>query len=257
MLDYAHLCLTFPLTATKLLNRFNSFFSLNLSESFIKGLYYSQNYCVFIYLVHFTTQFFYRLFSSIFNNYLDGYYLSLYCKSLKKTYFDFVNKQNFTYILSFKTGRRRYFVYKGVFGGVTMIKNSHFYRVIRYNVLGGSMTDISLVVHNDKRKYFFVGLSMKTMRFVKFRIMAWQEGEDAGRRFWYAKHWRVFAIVMTHKYCIWEYFNRLPIVQLIATSAESYSIYEINFILAGILHTISFQNTRCPQMVHRVLVAYI
>lgn len=62
-----------------------------------------------------------------------------------------------------------------------MIKNSHFYRFIRYNVLAGSMTTISLVIHNGKGKYSYVGPSMKTMCYVKCRIMAWQEGEDAGR----------------------------------------------------------------------------
>lgn len=57
-----------------------------------------------------------------------------------------------------------------------MIKNSHFYRFIHYNVLAGSMTTISLVIHNGKGKYSCLGPSMKTMCYVKFKIMAWQEG---------------------------------------------------------------------------------
>lgn len=112
---YAHLCLTFPLSTTKLPKRFN-YFSSKLSGSFIKGQYYPQNYCVFNYLFPSITQFLFLACFHIFLiiNYLDGYYLSLYCTSLNNTYFDFVNKHSFRYILSFKMGRRRDLVYKGV-----------------------------------------------------------------------------------------------------------------------------------------------
>lgn len=48
--DYAYICLTFPLSTTKLPNRFN-YFSSKLSGSFVKGLYYPHNYCVFTILL--------------------------------------------------------------------------------------------------------------------------------------------------------------------------------------------------------------
>lgn len=119
-----------------------------------------------------------RWFPSIFNNYLDGYYSSLYCTSLKK------------HILTLLTNRilGTYYHSKWVEEVISFIKgfwwshNDHkfpFYRCILYNVLASSMTTISWV--DGKKKYSYVGLSMETMCFVKFKIMAWQEGEDAGR----------------------------------------------------------------------------
>lgn len=79
------------------------FFSLKLSGSFIKGLYYPQNYCDFNYLVPFITHFFLACFH-LFLIIISTDIIYRYIVQVKKTYFDFVKKQSFRYMLLFKMG---------------------------------------------------------------------------------------------------------------------------------------------------------